>query len=316
MKVRIVLAGNESIGNECLKILFKENQEVVGIVTDKTNNETKWKNMRIKLLANQAGIKLYQPENINDSDFLKELRFLGPDIIFNIAFVQLYKPPILSIPRLGCINFHPGPLPRYGGSNGWVWAIINGESEYGVTFHYMTERIDAGDIIALEKFPIEKDETGLSLLIKCYKHGAALFGKTLRNILEGTVVPISQNLTKRLYYYNKIPYDGIIDVRWSAGKIANFVRAMSFSPFPNPLSPPLVKFKSIKLIITRARLLERAVMEKVQPGEVIDINREGIFMQTGDGIILLILSEQSSPTSDVIGLCTSKGIGKGSILGG
>ena len=314
--MRVILAANESIGYKCFKILLEENQEVIGIITDKTNNLTKLKNMRIKLLANQAGVMLYQPENINDPDFLKELRLLNPDILFNIAFVQIYKSPILSIPRLGCINFHPGPLPIYGGSNGWVWAIINGESEYGVVFHYMKEKIDTGDIIALEKFPIEKHETGLSLIIKCYKYGAPLFRKTLRNILEGTAVPTPQDLTKRSYYYNKIPYDGIIDVRWSARKIENFVRAMSFSPFPNPLSPPMVKFNNIKLIITEARVLARVPEEKNYPGEVTDITSEGVIMQAGDGFVLLGLSEHTIPTTDTLNFCASKGIQKGSILGG
>ena len=154
-------------------------------------------------------------------------------------------------------------------------------------------------------------------MIKCYKYGAALFRKTLRNILEGTVVPTPQDLTKRsYYYYNKIPYGGIIDVRWSARKIDNFVRALSFSPSPNPLSPPMVKFNNIKLIITKATVLARVPEEKDHPGEVIDITSEGVVMQTGDGTVLLSLSEHSTPTTDMVSLCASKGIQKGSILGG
>ena len=99
---------------------------------------------------------------------------------------------MLSIPKLGCINFHPGPLPSYGGSNGWVWAIINGETEYGVTFHYMEEKIDTGHIVAIENFNIEANETGLSLLMKCYDRGAALFKKKLKSILDGTAVSVPQ----------------------------------------------------------------------------------------------------------------------------
>ena len=314
--MQVILVGNESIGYECLKILLEENQKVVGVVTDKTISDAKLKNSRIKTLANQAKIKLYEIEDINDLDFLKELKLLEPDILFNIAFVKLYKPPILSIPRLGCINFHPGPLPKYGGSNGWVWAIINGEIEYGVTFHYMEGKIDTGNIIGLERFPVEKDETGLSLLIKCYKYGAVLFKKTLRNILEGTIVSVPQDLRKRSYYYNnKVPYEGMIDVRWSAAKICNFVRAMSFSPFPNPLSPAMVAFKNRKLTVPEAKILKETVTERLNPGEIIDINQEGAVMQTGDGIVLLSLLEHSIPLINTIGLCESMGISKGSILG-
>lgn len=313
--MQVILVANESIGYECLKILLEENQEVVGVVTDKTISDAKLKNSRIKALANQAKIKLYEIEDINDLDFLKEIELLKPDILFNIAFVQLYKAPILSIPRLGCINFHPGPLPKYGGSNGWIWAIINGEIEYGVTFHYMEGKIDTGNIIGFERFPIEKDETGLSLLIKCYKYGAVLFKKTLRNILEGTVASIPQDLRKRSYYYNKVPYEGMIDVRWSAVKICNFVRAMSFSPFPNPLSPAMIAFKNTKLIVPEAKILKETATEKLNPGEIIDINQEGAVMQTGDGIVVLSLLERSMPLMNTIELCESMGISKGSILG-
>lgn len=313
--MRFALAGSESIGYECLKALLEEKQEIVGVITDKTNSESKWKNARIKVLATQAGIKLYEPTDINDPDFLKVLRGLDPDIVFNIAFVQLYKAAILGIPRLGCINCHPGPLPKYGGSNGWVWAIINGESEYGVTFHYMKEKIDTGDIIGLERFPIEKDETGLSLLIKCYKYGGTLFRRTLRDILEGRVVCTPQNLRNRSYYYNRVPYGGMIDIKWNAGRICDFVRAMTFSPFPNPLSPPMVTYRDTKLVITKAKSLGGSVTGVRNPGRVVGISKEGVIMETGDGIVLLNLSEASRPSMDIIELCQSKGIAKGSILG-
>ncbi|HAM51435.1 MAG TPA: hypothetical protein DCP92_12380 [Nitrospiraceae bacterium] len=315
MRVRFVLAGNESIGYECLKTLIEENQQVVGVVTDKMNEETKLKNARIKFLANQAGIKVYEPEDVNDSAFLEELRLLDLDLIFNIAFLQLYKAPILSIPKFGCINFHPGPLPKYGGSNGWVWAIINGESEYGVTFHYMAEKIDAGDVIAIERFPIETDETGLSLLLKCYKYGAVSFRRVLRNILEGTVVSASQDLRQKSYYYNRTPYDGMINTGWNAAKICDFVRALNFSPFPSPLSPAMVAFKGIKLTVTKAEVLGNAVREKPNPGEVIDITEDGLTMQTGNGAVLLRLSDHSTPSADTARLCVSKGIAVGSVLG-
>ena len=314
--MRFVLAGNERIGYECLKILIEEKQQIVGVVTENSNSKTKLENSRIKFLAKQAGIRLYEVENINNPDFIEELRQLKPDVLFNIAFLQLYKAPILAVPRLGCINFHPGPLPRYGGSNGWVWAIIHGESEYGVTFHYMKEKIDTGHIIGLDRFQIAKDETGLSLLIKCYEHGAALFRKTLANILDDTVVSVPQDLSLRSYYYNKVPYEGMIDTTWNASKICDFVRAMDFAPFRNPLSPAMVAFNGTRLIVGKARMLEPAVTQCSEPGEVVDMNNEGVVIRTGDGLVQLTLSERSMPAADTAMVCAKTGIGKGLILGG
>jgi UDP-4-amino-4-deoxy-L-arabinose formyltransferase/UDP-glucuronic acid dehydrogenase (UDP-4-keto-hexauronic acid decarboxylating) len=315
MRMRFVLAGNERIGYECLKILLQEKQHVAGVITDSADNKCRLENRRIKFLANQAGIKLYEIENINDPVFLEELKRLEPDVLFNIAFLQLYKAPVLAVPKLGCINFHPGPLPRYGGSNGWVWAIINGEKEYGVAFHYMKEKVDAGDIIGLERFLIEEAETGLSLLMKCYDRGVVLFGKTLRSILEDKIVSVPQDMSRRSYYYNKAPYDGMIDISWSVTRICDYVRAMNFSPFPNPLSPAMISFGGAKIIVTKATPLGGAVTGKSNPGEVVDVFPEGVVMQTGDGVVLLTLSETSMPSVDTGGICAAKGIVSGALLG-
>lgn len=313
--MRVVLSCNESIGHECLKVLIDEKQEVLGVVTDKTNGDTRIKTARIKSLAKQAGIKLWEPSDINDPAFLKILRELEPDIIFNIAFVKLYKSALLSIPSLGCVNFHPGPLPKYGGSNGWVWSIIHGEREYGIVFHYMKEKIDTGDIIGIKRFPIEDDDTGLSLLMKCYRHGALLFRRVLSDIVKGTVVPLPQDLSERSYYYNKVPYEGMVDVSWSASKISNFVRAMTFTPFPNPLSPAMIKFKGEILIVREARVLEEPAVGPIKSGEVLDIRKEGVVMQTGIGMVMLRLSDNGMRSVDIHRLCESTGIRRGSIMG-
>ncbi|HTG00451.1 MAG TPA: methionyl-tRNA formyltransferase, partial [Nitrospirota bacterium] len=286
--MRVILSANESVGYDCLKILLEEHQEVVGVITDKTTPETKLKNARLKALAKQAGIEQYEPENINDPAFLSKLQALQPDVQFNVAYVRLFKAPLLNLPKRGCINFHPGPLPRYGGSNGWVWAIINNEQEYGVVFHEMKERIDSGDILAAVRFPIEKDETGLSLLIKCYKHGAALFRKTLTDMVRGTAAPLPQNLGERSYYFMRdIPFQGMIDVTWSAAKIDRFVRALSFAPFPNPLSQPMIAAGGARLIVAKSTVLEKRAAGQYRAGEVVDVAQDGIVMQTGDGAIQL-----------------------------
>ena len=313
--MRFVLTGNERIGCECLRILLEEKQQVVGVVTDQSGNRTKLENKRLKYLAHQAGIRVYEVADINDAAFVEELRLLAPDVLFNIACLQLYKAPVLAVPRVGCINFHPGPLPRYGGMNGWVWAIINGETEYGVTFHYMKEKIDAGNIIGLQKFPIETSETGLSLLMKCYEHGIALFRHVLHNILANTVEPMPQDLSCRSYYYNKIPYDGMIDTGWNAAKICDFVRAMDFSPFPNPLSPAMISFNGTRMVVTKASQIASEVTNVNNPGEVLELHREGVVMTTGDGLVKLTLSDKSIPQVDTAGICAANGIGTGSILG-
>lgn len=313
--MRFVLAANESIGYECLKILLEEEQDIVGVVTDKRNEGSPWKNLRIKRLAEENDIQIYQPKSINDPEFLDLLRKLEPDIIFNIAFIQIYKAPVLNLPRIGCVNFHPGPLPRYGGLNPWVWAIINNEREYGITLHYMKEKVDAGEILRTVKFPIAKDETGISLLMKCYKQGAALFREVVRDMTEDKISSIPQDLTQRTYYLTKVPFGGFIDIGWNAAKIERFVRAMTFAPIPNPYSPPMVRFNGNDLIITKAEVMEQKPNKQEVAGRVIRMNHDGVIMRTEDGQIKLNLSDKSNPKSDWKELSGRIGISVGSILG-
>jgi methionyl-tRNA formyltransferase len=313
--LKFVLAANESLGFECLKILLEENQDVVGVIIDKKYDKTLLQNLGIKKLVKAYHLDLYQPDSINDSKFYEELKKLKPDFILNVAFTQIYKSNVLNLPRIGCINYHPGPLPKYGGLNPWVWAIINNESEYGVTFHYMKEKVDAGEILGLKKFPIDDDETGLSLLLKCYKHGKDLFKEVLRNIVADCIVPIPQDLTQRTYFLNKIPYNGFINVDWCTDKIERFVRALNFSPFPNPYSPPLVKFKNTNLLITKTKDSEYNPNVQCPPGQVMNIYDDYLIMKTGDGEIKLILSNPLIPKASFSELLDQLGISEGTILG-
>jgi methionyl-tRNA formyltransferase len=286
------------------------------VLVDASKGKNRLENGRVRTLAKRVGLDLREIENVNSPAFLEELARMRPDVLFNVAFLQLYKDPVLAIPREGCINFHPGPLPRYGGSNGWVWAIINGEREYGVAFHYMRVKIDTGDIVGLDTFAVDENETGLSLLMKCYKHGASLFRNTLRSVVEGTVKPLAQDLSRRSYYYNKIPFEGMIDVGWSATRVCDFVRAMTFSPFPNPLSPPMVTFGGTKLVVKKARMTQGPPLGESRPGEVVDVRPEGAVMRAEDGFVVLDLGERTGSSASTAELCEARGIGRGSMLGG
>ena len=310
--MRIVLMANESVGYECLKALVDAHQDLLAVVTDARHANTIWRNLKLKRLAEEANVPHLQTRNINEPEFVAQLEELSPDIIFNIAFVQIYKAPVLAIPRLGAINFHPGPLPKYGGSNGWVWAIINGDTEYGVAFHYMKEKVDTGAILGIERFPIDEDETGLSLLTKCYAHGARLFERILPDILNNTIVPVSQDLGERSYFYNRAPNEGFIDVRWSAGKIERFVRALDFSPLPNPLSPPKIKAAGQDLIVSAARIVTDADSAGSKPGEVLDIRDNVLVVQTGDGVVGLTAAKRGDRDRDA-GIAN---VSKGDVVGG
>ena len=105
----------------------------------------------IKRLANQTGLKLFQPEDINSDSAAREIAMLNPDLIILVAYGQILTGKILQLPTVGCLNIHPSLLPRYRGPAPINWALIKEKRKQGITFLFMNEKIDAGDIILQKK---------------------------------------------------------------------------------------------------------------------------------------------------------------------
>lgn len=142
-----------------------------------------------------------------------------------------------------------------------------------------------------------------------------LFQKLLTDFEENRLAPIHQDLTQRSYYYNRVPNGGFIDFSWDAAKICRFVRALTFSPFPNPLSPPMLSFGDAKLVVTKAaKSAEIEVNPKHRPGTVIRVDETGVLVSAGDGSVILRLSDNSRAQLAHTAFCQFKGISAGSIF--
>jgi methionyl-tRNA formyltransferase len=179
----------------------------------------------------------------------------------------------------------------------------------------MKGKVDAGDILARDNFPISSDETGRSLLSTCFRSGALLFKKLLTDFVENRLTPAHQDLAQRSYYYNRVPHGGLVDFSWDTAKICRFVRALTFSPFPNPLSPPMLSFGNAKFVITKA--VPSADIEanpKQRPGSVIRIEETGVLVSSGDGSVIVRLSDNSGSQFAQAAFCQLKGISAGSIF--
>lgn len=109
---------------------------------------------RIRLRLSQRGVPLFKVFDVNDPIFIEEIRKRAPDLILSAAYPQIFSGALITLASRGAINFHPSALPRCRGAHPHFWAIAKGEDIGGVTAHYMTERIDEGDIVAQITFPI------------------------------------------------------------------------------------------------------------------------------------------------------------------
>ncbi len=152
-------------------------------------------------VARCYAIPLYQPESINDPNFLAILHNdIKPEVIVSVAASQVFKKDVLALPRHGCINIHSAPLPRYRGMLPTFWVLHNGEKETAVTVHYMSEGLDDGDIIRQRVVPISPDDTLDSLIRKTKSVGVELLLQALDDIEHDNVSRQPNNSSQATYF--------------------------------------------------------------------------------------------------------------------
>ena len=235
--LRVVFAGGKNVGHGCLEYLLADHSPAT-VVTVLANgpedaSPTRWY-PSVTELALAAGIPVMAPRRANRPDVLECLRSLEPDLLVCVYYDQILRRPLLDIPRLGAVNLHLALAEEYRGCFPTTWAILNGERRTGVTLHYMTEDIDAGDIIAQREVECAEHDTGRSLYDKCTAAGVALFKETFPRIAEGTADRRPQRATERTRYYPRALPSREVDPNLPLRKSFRRIRALTFPPFPPP----------------------------------------------------------------------------------
>ncbi|MBZ0273745.1 hypothetical protein K8I61_17025 [bacterium] len=160
---------------------------------------------------------------------LEWAREFSPDVLFALHYGERIPRGILDLPPLGCVNMHPALLPNYRGCFSTAWCIINGEPQTGVTFHRMTERFDAGDIVRQDAVPIRPDDTTHSLSHRLMLAGVTAFGDVFRRVVDDED-PGRPQAGEGSYFGWRVPYDGVIDPAWDDARVDRFIRAMDAPP--------------------------------------------------------------------------------------
>ena len=170
--MRVVLVAEEAAGIQVLRQLGQRDDEVVAVMArpDKTSaaGATLWQ------VAQTMGHQVWPAEEVRHEALGERLREHDVDVVLNVHSLYVVHQACLDATRFGWYNLHPGLLPEYAGLNTVSWAIYRGEPTHGVTVHRMAPRIDAGAICYQERFPINENDTALSLSAKCARVGARL----------------------------------------------------------------------------------------------------------------------------------------------
>lgn len=231
--MKIIFAGTPEFAVPSLEEIIKAGHEVAAVITapDKPSGRgLKLQPSPVKTAALHYGIQVFQPHNLKDENFLRQMEGINPDVIIVVAFRKMPQS-LWSIPAKGAINLHASLLPQYRGAAPIHWAIINGETETGLTTFFINEIIDTGAIILQKKMGIGAEETAGELHDRMKAEGAALIVETLRLIASGTVETTAQDLTGELKPAPKIfKHHCRIDWNRPVQKVYNLIRGLS--PYP------------------------------------------------------------------------------------
>ena len=184
----------------------------------------------VKIKALELGLEVLQPSTLKDEKFRDQIRQLQPDFFVVLAFGHILSENILQLPKLATINIHASLLPKYRGPAPVQWAIINAESQTGITTMLMDKGVDTGDILLSQKEPIFPEDTAATLHDRLAVCGAELLVKTLEGYASGSIEPIPQDHHKATYAPLLKKQDGHIRWQKPADELEAFIRGVT--PWP------------------------------------------------------------------------------------
>ena len=284
--MRIVFMGTPEFAVPSLRSLIDAGHEIPLVVTQPDRPKGRGRKptpSAIKQVALSNGIPIAQPDDVNAEENLALVRRADPEAIVVVAFGQILRKPLLSLPPKGCLNLHASLLPRYRGAAPIHRALINGDRVTGVTTLYMTEAMDAGDIILSREVAIADDDTVETLSSRLAAIGATLLCETLRMVAEGNA-PRSPQKETEASFAPKVTKEEA-HIRWQSNTeaVRNLVRGTN----PHPGAFAFFRGSLLKIWwVERAAPLSG--WEAAAAGEIVGLDRGGTpLVRAGDGLLSL-----------------------------
>jgi len=231
--LRIVFMGTPDFAVATLNALLEHNYNVVGVITAPDRPAGRGQKLRasaVKEFASKHNLQLLQPTNLKSETFIEELKSLNANLQIVVAFRMLPKV-VWQMPEYGTFNLHASLLPQYRGAAPIHWALINGETETGVTTFFIDEKIDTGAIIQSKNVQIEKDTTVGDLHDTLMDVGSKLVISTVKQIEEDTIKTIIQSNTEDLKTAYKLNRDNC-KINWDQSLDTIYNKIRGLNPFP------------------------------------------------------------------------------------
>jgi methionyl-tRNA formyltransferase len=279
--LRIVFFGTPHFAVPTLEALLQSRHSVVGVVTQPDRPRDRGQRVSqspVKTVAQASHIPVLQPDKLRDERFLQALSALAADLGVVAAYGKILTEAVLGTPHLGLINVHASLLPRYRGAAPVHRAVINGDSETGVTIMRMVKALDAGPMLATARRPIGPDETSDSIERDLAQLGASLLVSTIGDIVEGGIDEHTQDDSLATYAPRLTKDEGVIDWALPARNLHNLIRGLH--PWPHAVT----FHRNRRLILHRSNVLADVNGE---PGTVLESQGDHLHVAAGRGALAI-----------------------------
>ncbi|WP_338674453.1 methionyl-tRNA formyltransferase [Streptomyces sp. SCSIO 30461] len=279
--MRVVMFGYQTWGHRTLQALLESRHEVVLVVTHPRSEhayERIWGDS-VADLAEKHGVPVLLRNRPDDEELLRAIERAAPDLIVANNWRTWLPPEIFGLPPNGTLNIHDSLLPAYAGFSPLIWALINGETEVGVTAHRMNTELDMGDILLQRSVPVGATDTATDLFHRTVDLIAPIVTDALDLIASGRAVWTPQDTSQSSFFHKRSLEDSRIDWSWPAEALERLVRAQS-DPYPNAFTHHRGE---------RIRILSATVSKGRYGG-----TPGRVFIREGDGVVIVAGAEARS----------------------
>ena len=280
--MKIIYMGTPEFAVPALKSLYESGFEIPLVISQRDKPKGRGNKLQptpVKDMAVSLGLKIHQPDNVNDDETIEMIRSIEPDFIVVAAYGQILKEEILKIPKFDCLNIHASLLPKYRGAAPINWAIINGDTETGITIMKMEKGLDTGPMILKTETPINRDETSTEIHDRLAVIGGELIIEAIYKIINGRANYTPQDHGESSYAPMLYKDSGRIDWDKSSESIRNLIRGLF--PWPNAY----FTYKGEKVKVFKAESISYS--HEVMPGTIVDVDQRGIKVASKDGFVVI-----------------------------
>jgi methionyl-tRNA formyltransferase len=287
--MRVFTIINGYTGALCLQELLDQGHEVVGVVTAPNFQSDVPPEQTVIGVATKNLLPLYLPayETVAEPapEFLELFRNAKPDLMVSMHYPAIFKPVLLNLPPLGCVNIHPSKVPEGRGMTPSWWYLYRGRKTAWTALHYIDAGVDSGDVIAFGSTRITDEDTGATVSKRLSEAAWEIFRANLPGIMAGTAPRHKQDLAKGSYLWSGRDWHLI---NWSRGATGIRGQIRCFTGTGNNACTFVA---GRKLTINDAQIANpddwRQLKKDATPGEVLAITGKGPLVQTGKGLLIL-----------------------------